>query len=73
MQRVWGDTRQGCQCCERYPVRVEVLHVQLWERVFAFRRAAEPGISPARGTDQRAEGGGLNTGCYALLAWDVPR
>jgi hypothetical protein len=26
-------------------------------------QAAEPGISPARGKDQRTEGGGLNTGC----------
>jgi hypothetical protein len=32
------------------------------ERVFAFTRAAEPGITPARGKDQRGEGGGMNTG-----------
>jgi hypothetical protein len=39
-----------------------VLAVHVRERVLAFSRAAEPGISPARGKDQRGEGGGMNTG-----------
>jgi hypothetical protein len=39
-----------------------VFAVHVRERVLAFSRAAEPGISPARGKDQRGEGGGMNTG-----------
>jgi hypothetical protein len=31
-------------------------------QAFAFNRAAKPGTSPAKGKDQRGEGGGLNTG-----------
>jgi len=41
---------------------VEVLHVRERERALAVRCAAEPGISPARGKDQRTDGGGMNTG-----------
>jgi hypothetical protein len=39
-----------------------VLAVHQRERSIAFIRAAEPGITPARGKDQRGEGGGMNTG-----------
>jgi hypothetical protein len=39
-----------------------VFAVHLREQVFAFNRAAEPGISPARGPDKRGERGGMNTG-----------
>jgi hypothetical protein len=43
-------------------VRVEVLHVRLREQAIAVHRSAEPGVSPARGGDQRMDGGGMNTG-----------
>jgi hypothetical protein len=39
-----------------------VLPVRQRERVIAFSPAAEPDITSMRGTDQRAEGGGMNTG-----------
>jgi len=41
---------------------VEVLHVRQRERAVAVSCAAEPGISPAPGKDQRADGGGMKTG-----------
>jgi hypothetical protein len=44
-----------------------VLAVHQRKQVLAFNRAAEPGTSPARGTDQRGEGGGMNTGHYSYV------
>ena len=46
---------------------MEVVHVRVRERAFAVSCAAEPGISPMRGTDQRADGGGMNTGAALIL------
>ena len=45
-----------------YGVRVEVVHVRQRKRAIAVSCVAEPGISPARGKDQRTDGGGMNTG-----------
>jgi IS605 OrfB family transposase len=43
-----------------------LLKTQLSYKGQAAGRAAEPGISPARGKDQRGEGGGMNTGSRTL-------
>ncbi len=49
----------------------EMLPVRQRECVIAFKRAAEPDILSMRGTDPRAESGGINTGsvtfnrCYS--------
>jgi len=59
-------TPAGRQCCKEYLVRGEVLPIRARERALAFRCAAEPGISPMRGRDQRTKGGGMNIGqCFS--------
>jgi len=44
-----------------------VFAVRWRERAVAFNRAAEPGISPARGMDQPGEGGCMNTGFLLMV------
>jgi len=39
-----------------------VLPIHLREQALAYRCAAEHGISPSRGKDQRTKGDGMNTG-----------
>jgi hypothetical protein len=39
-----------------------VLPIHPREQALAYRCAAEPGISPSRGKEQRTKGDGMNTG-----------
>jgi IS605 OrfB family transposase len=57
----------SCRRCQKYPARGEVVAVRARERAPAVCCATEPRIVPMRGTDQRTDGGGMNTG--RLLWW----